>query len=230
MVNEKYKLHMFFTVFILTVVVFSSGIVLGYFLDRARVSDVMGMVKQNELSMESYVLEQDFLDVIGGEESCSLLEPSFAELSRDLAKIGTLLTSYEKSKLFKKEDYDYLKIRYFNLEIQSYLLSLKLKEQCSLNKTIVLYFYMQEHPSSLRQGFILDNLVDEYGFENISIYSFDKDFENTPLVDMVERHYNITTAPSLIIDNDVKVSGLIEEEDLNQLVSPFDLNQISNSN
>ena len=206
MVGEKYKKHLFATAFVLTVGVFFSGIVLGYTLDRVRINDIVDLVKQNELGMESYIIEQEFLATIGG-DSCNILKPRFEELSFDLARIGNILTTYERSRMFKKADYDYLKSRYFNLEIQSYLLALRLKEQCNLTRVSVLYFYTQGDPTSLRQGYILDNLVEDFGFDELTIYSFDKDFDDTPLVDMVERYYN-----------NVKISGLIEEVDLRVVI------------
>ncbi len=217
MVAERYKKHLFLTALVLAILVFLSGILLGYSLDKLRVNDIVSLVKQNELNMESYILEQDFLDAIGG-ESCGLLEPRFKDLSESLANIGNTLTSYEKSKLFKKADYDYLKAKYFNLEIQAYLLALKLKKQCNLTKVNILYFYKQGDMVSLRQGFILDSLVNKYGIEKLSIYSFDKFFENVPLIEMVEKHYNITVAPSLIINNKLRVSGLIGEEELEEII------------
>ena len=96
---ERYKKHLFLTAFVLAVLIFLSGTLLGYSLDRFRVNDVVDMIKENELNMESYVLEQDFLDVTGA-ESCELLTPRFDELSFSLAEIGNTLTSYENTKLY----------------------------------------------------------------------------------------------------------------------------------
>lgn len=214
--KERYQKHIFFTSAIIAIVLFSSGFLLAWTLDHYRVTDVVDMLKKNELDAESYLVEREFIDTLGG-ETCDLLEPRFEKLSIDLGEIGHSLTEYETSKVFKEADYEYLKRRYFVLEIRTYLLLLKLKERCNSNKVSILYFYKQNDDTSIRQGYVLDSLVEKYK-EKLLVYSFDKDFKDTPIVDMVETHYGIIEAPTVIVNGEIKKEGFTSKDELKRII------------
>ena len=211
MVNYK---RLFFISLVITVLIFLAGLLVGISLDDTRISDLVTTLNQNELNRESYLVEQDFINNLGG-SLCELSNPRINTLSTELAKLGQLLTKYESKGFLRNQDYNYLKRKYFLLEIKTYTLFTSLKKECNYDFNTILFFYDSEHQKSLNQGYILDSLVQSQ--KNLHIFSFDQLF-NEPALETVKIHYNITTSPSLIINDNIKKEGLISLEELRTLL------------
>lgn len=203
----------------LTLAVFVGGLALGLMLDDLRVDDVVGTLRTNELNIESFLTEQQFLNTLGDTNVCGILEPRFQQLSKSVGELGRTLAGYEASRIFRQEDYDYLKSRYSVLEVRSYLLLLQLKEQCMTPRVSVLFFYKQDDEESIRQGLILDALVQKYGESNLTVYSFDRYFDNE-VIKLLLSHYNVTAAPALVIDNEIVFNGSTPREQLEDILRP----------
>lgn len=214
---RKYLRRVFVTSAIITLLVFLAGVGLGYWLDRSRVSDVLGALRQNELDLESFLVERQFVDALGG-DSCAVLEPRFRDLAKNLGVLGRTLTQYEAKRIFAQIDYDYLKARYSVLEIRTYLLLLELQKRCTGQpRAGILFFYKVDDENSIRQGYVLDAIVQRYGESRINVYSFDRDFKVEP-IDLLERHYNVTSSPALVINNRIVKNSFVSREELEKLL------------
>ena len=102
------------------------------------------------------------------------------------------------------------------LEIKAYSLFTSLKRECNYNYTTIIFFYDINQDASLRQGKVLDALVNLN--QNAHIFSFDRQFEE-PTLETLKIHYNVTISPTLVINNKIKNEGLINLEDLMQLTN-----------
>lgn len=216
-IKARYQKHIFLTSALLTLVVFSAGITVGWWLDSFRVDDTLAALRGSELDLQGFIVEEQFLNTFTVNESCSILIPRFERLSSDSAKIGKTLTEYESKKIFRDADYNYLKRQYFISEARNYMALLDLKNKCDLKTIAVLYFYKKDESSSIMQGYILDALVKKYSEKNISIYSFDFDFEE-PLINLIKNYYNVTGTPTLVINNNIIKSGFASREELEPLI------------
>ena len=216
MVNEvRYKKFLMISLGF-SIIIFVAGLVLGISLDTGKVNDLVANINQNELNTESYSVEKEFLATFGGDK-CSLSSPRVKALSEELGKIGRLLTSYESSTVIEKSEFNFLKRRYSLLEIKAYSLFISLKKECSYNYTNILFFYDNNDDSSLREGYILDALVKIN--PNTNVFSFDRTFKEDPTLETVKIHYNITTSPTLIINDKIKQEGLIDLDTLIKLTN-----------
>jgi len=211
MVNYK---RIIFVSLIITILIFLAGLLLGLSLDDTRISDLVNNINQNELNSESYLVEQDFIKRLGG-DLCELSRPRINVLSNDLAKLGQLLTRYESAGTLKASEYDYLKRKYFLLEIKTYTLFTNLKKDCGYKINTILYFYDISHQESLNQGYILDSLVESRN--DVHIFSFDRNFSE-PALETLKLHYNITKAPTIIINDKIKKEGLIDLDTLKNIL------------
>ncbi len=200
----------------ISIIIFTSGLLLGIGLDNAKVNELVYNINQNEISTESYSVEKEFLSVFGGDK-CILSDPRVKELSEEIGKIGRLLTKYESTNIFEQSEFDYLKRKYFLLEIKTYSLFNSLKKECSYNYTTILFFYDINDDDSIRQGYVLDALVNLN--PKTHILSFDRLFKNDPTLETVKIHYNITKAPTLIVNDEIKKENLINLEDLMKLTN-----------
>jgi hypothetical protein len=200
---------------ILSTVIFITGLFIGYTLDSVRENVIVDNIKRNELDTESFILEQQFLEELGGDK-CNILSNRAIELQPALTTIGRQLGRWHDSD-FKQQDFDYLKRKYFITEIRVLMLLETLQESCNSDYNTILFFYKIDDDASIRQGYVLDDLVDEQ--QNIVVLSIDKDYASEePLVDLLISKYNIERAPSLVI-NGKQLSGFITKENLNVILN-----------
>ena len=187
---------------IITIVIFSAGLLLGLYLDNLRSNEVYDELKTNELSTESYLVEQSFWDTFGTND-CTIAEKRLNSISTELVNLGLYLNSYEQKSLFKDKEFEYLAQRYFLLEIKGYILFNKLKDECDLQNDVILYFYTPGDSNSELQGYVLDNLVQRSN-GTVDIFSINKDFQGDPAINSLLIYYNITQSPTLIINGQTK--------------------------
>ncbi|MEK6907060.1 MAG: hypothetical protein AABW45_00890 [Nanoarchaeota archaeon] len=199
-----------------SVIIFTAGLLLGISLDTTKVNDLVVNINQNELNIESYNIEKEFLATFGG-DVCSLSGPRVEALSEEVGKIGRLLDKYETTNLFEENEFNYLKRKYFLLEIKAYSLFTTLKKECNYNYTTILFFYDINEGNSLAQGNVLDALIKIK--PNTHIFSFDKSFKDDPTLETLKIHYDINTSPTLIINDKTKQESLINLDDLIELTN-----------
>jgi|SRR3989344_546232 len=211
MVN--YKRIIFVSLFI-TILIFLAGLLLGLSLDDTRVNDIITNLNQNELNRESYLVEQDFIKNLGG-GTCYLSDQRINTLSGELTKLGQLITRYEPKGILREDEYEYLKRKYFLLEIKTYTFFTTLRKECDYNFNTVLFFYDINHQESLNQGYILDSLVESK--KDVHVFSLDRNFEESSL-ETVKFHYNISYSPSLIINDKIRKEGLASLEELKEIL------------
>lgn len=213
----RYPKYILLTSFSLALLIFIAGIFLGYSLDNFKSNEVLENIKQNELNTESYLAHQAFLDAFGGDE-CQALTNRITNMKFLVAKIAGQISQYSQSSMFSSEDdLDYLKRKYFISEVKFLSLLQNLKQKCDKDFVVILFFYRKDDPQSTRQGYVLDELSETYE-ESLIVLSFDKDYPDEPLVETLIFKYNITYAPTLIIDNDFKKQGLTSKEELQYII------------
>ncbi len=206
--RKYYQKRVFFTSFILTLIIFSVGLALSYLLDYARIDTVFTMLEENELNTEAYFVEEEFAETFNADK-CPSMRSRIYEIKREITKVAQDLSNYGSKSIFKKKDFDYLKRRYFLLELRFYNLINDLNEKCGSSYIPILFFYEIDDDLSTRQGYVLDDLsqTDEYKSRIITL-SFDKDYEDEPSLEILLLKFNVTKAPTIIINNEIKDEGI----------------------
>lgn len=205
----------FLSSLVLTVLIFAFGILLNYGLDFVRIDTIADVMAEHEISTASYLIEQDFVDAFGG-SGCDIMQRRISKLKEEIRKVGADLGSYSTFSLFKKKDYDYLKRKYFLLELRFLTLIKQVNRECNKPYVSILFFYEIDDDASERQGFILEDLSKAYEQE-VVVLSIDKDYSDEPLVQLLVDQYGVTTAPTIIVD-DKTFSGLTYTEVLNATI------------
>jgi hypothetical protein len=200
---------------LISIAIFGAGLLFGLYLDNLRSDEVYDELRTNELSTESYLVEQTFWDTFEMND-CELAEKRLNSISTELAELGMYLNSYEKKSLFKDQEFEYLAHRYFLLEIKGYILYNQLKDNCNLQNDVILYFYSPEDSSSEMQGYVLDRLVQKSN-NTIDIFSINKDFEGDPAIESLMIYYNVTISPTLVINEKIK-EGYTSYAELQELI------------
>ncbi len=198
--------RIFLTSLVITVLVFIAGLMLGWNLDEYRTNKLLKEVKENELATESYLVEQLFIGGLGGDK-CISAQPRINMLSSELAELGKIIETYEENKLFSQQEYDYMVRRYFLLEMKTYVLYNSFKNDCGSESDVVLFFYDQNEESK-KQGYVLDAVV-EKNPASIAVFSINKEFAKDPAIEALKLYYNVTKAPTLIINNERTKEGFV---------------------
>ena len=190
----------------------------GFFLNQAFTDYRLGLIEESQESLRTQLLGIELQTRLLEENICGL---SSQDLWGDKVLIGREITKLEE-KLGKENKFVVRQKEFYQLiEIRTLFLLKEIQEKCDQDFSIILFFYTNkkndikgDYKVSEDQGFILDNLYRRYGNE-VAILSFDINTDN-PALNTFKDLYNINSAPTLVIDEDVntRFMGFEEIEDL----------------
>jgi len=196
---------------LLTILIFTIGILANYLFDIVRLEEIKKTISEQEINNEAYVLEKEFAE-IEKINQCEIINSRIIQLKENIKKVGVDLKTYSGFSVFKKDDFDYQKRKYFLLQIKFYYLVNEARKKCNYDYIPILFFYKIDDLLSERQGFVLEDLGRKYE-NNIFVLSFDKDYEKEPLVKLLVDINNITSAPTIILENN-KIEEIIYEGEI----------------
>lgn len=209
------KKHIFVTSFIIALGVFLIGFYFARVWDDLRINQVDDSLIENSLDTMGIMIEQEFL-ISFNASSCSISESRLSSTSENLFDLGKQLVEYEKKGLLRTKEYERLKREYFLLEIRAYSNFINFIKKCDSNLNVILYYYSINQDLSERQGYALDAIVNRQDVK-IRVLSIDRDFSD-PTLDMVKLFYNVTEAPTIIINDKYKKSGFVSIQEILDLV------------
>ncbi len=206
------KRSLFFAVAVLGIcIAFVLGTLLGWGLSTQKLSEATKILKNTELNTESLLLEQDLVKTLG-KRSCGVAQQRINELGNQLYGLGNLLGS-ETSRAELGVNYDVLKRQFHLLQIRTYTLNFQLQQECNESSPVVLFYYAKNNTASLEQGIILDGLVMSHYVRVYAIeYNYSQDLR------FLEEYYNISQAPSVVVNYDSVVQGLTESDVIEKML------------
>jgi len=198
MIERKTSVKKYALAFILTMLVFGGGILLGLALEKVRLNDSKEITLNEKVNLRSLQLQQNYIK--SGIADCKalnqLMETNIDELGQ---KMGIII-DYQKNALLNQKEFDLQLRDYFLTEIQFLLISQEIDQQCGKNSVKVIYFYDENGADT--QGRVLDYLKDV--FENrVLIFSFNSQFSAEPMIPILITSYNITRFPAVVVENRV---------------------------
>ena len=136
---------------------------------------------------------------------------------------GLKLERYEEAnKLARRISLDYEKRRYTLLKMEFWLNSIALKKRCNAKYDNLIYFYV-DHPTYIQrneqnaQATILKELKRKYATQVMLIpLPLDLDLS---IINIIANTYNITSAPTLLINEEIKLDGVHGLEDIEKLIN-----------
>lgn len=200
--NKRLDKKTLITAFIISLLIFVSGIFVGWNLNKQKINVMKNKVSDINKNLESLQTEFLFLNFIGENASCPLLRNRMVEINEETYKLGSRLTSYDESSKFKDElDLEELKKNYYHSLIRYWLLSRKMKESCGMEKFItVLYFFNKDCKKCSDQGFLLSYYKRQLE-EKLLVFTLDADFKD-PFIQALEDFYKIDRFPSIVVEGE----------------------------
>jgi hypothetical protein len=208
MVEKKFAKHLLLTTVLLLLFVFVIGILVGKSFSSAKISDVTKFLKDNELDTESFTVEQQLMGIFD-EGDCGLAKARLQGLFDELGFIGRQLTDEGVKSKIGKDNFVFLKRKYHLLQVRTYIMFKKLSEDCDLRPNVILYYYAANDNSSKEQGFVLDEVVKNFDYNVFAV-----EFNYSKELSFLESYYNITYAPSIVVNYDKKFEGFTSYADI----------------
>ena len=196
--ERKTSIKKYILAFILTLLVFSGGIVAGLFIENLRLSSAKQITLREKVTLRSLQLQHSY--IASGLTDCKTLHTILENNINELGKKVAVIIDYEKKALFNEEEFKLQLQDYFLTEIQFYLLAKDIDKKCSQDNVKILYFYDEKKDET--QGDILIYLKKKFD-NKVLIFSLDSGFTEEPMIRTLLTNYNITQFPALVIEEKV---------------------------
>jgi hypothetical protein len=219
MAKNKWQKHIILLSLLLTLLIFSFAVLISYALEFIRINEITKTMNDYNIGTDSYLIENDFIGIFGGNR-CEVLKSRIDILKKEVEGVGEDLSRYGQKSFFKKQDYDYLKRKYFLLELRLYSWMLSLRGNCEENFIPILFFYNINEDISERQGYILTDLTKDFP-SKVFVFSFDYKYEDEPILNLIKMKYNITKAPTILINDKLRFERLIYLKELEDEIRPL---------
>ena len=193
--ERKISSKKYLIAFVLTLLVFGGGVILGFTLDDVRLEDSKQLALKEKVNLRSIQLQQQYID--SGQADCKTLNKVLEENINQLARKMETVQEYDKNSVFNQEEFDLQLQDYFLTEIQFLLTSEEIDQKCSRDSVKVVYFYDENNQDT--QGDILAYLKKKFG-SRLLVFSFDSTFQHEPMIPILLSSHEITKYPSLVVN------------------------------
>jgi len=193
--NKKFHPSKYLLVLFLTIIIFSSGILVGNFISNRKLSNIDEIEQDIRVRTMAIEFQYDFLS----ENPCDALNST--PLTEELYELSDKLSFMENT--LSSEDIRVLRLKeyYSLLELRQWMFLKKTNDICQRDNILILYFYSNRGDCDIceEQGYVLTYIRNKYS--NTKIYTFDINIENIAL-DIIKKLYiKSNDLPVLIIDD-----------------------------
>ncbi|MEM7821633.1 MAG: hypothetical protein QXX38_02375 [Candidatus Aenigmatarchaeota archaeon] len=205
---------------ILTLIVFLVGMFFGIWLDQLRIEELRWKLEEIFIAWEDSKLQNIYYQTFKL-QNCELAIKQNLEFSDKVYYgLGKMIEEYERVNKFYPE-LMIEKKKYVLLKLQFWFNSVYLKEKCNASYVNVVYFYSQfadlvTKENQKVQSLVLAQIKEEYG-NKILLIPLPLDM-NITSIEAIANSFNITTSPTILIDEKIKLEGLQKKEDLKKII------------
>ncbi len=211
----KKQKRIFLYALLATLVIFNLGIFMGYLLESSRAGEINEFYLQAEMELLDQRIQKEALEFI--DLDCELLVQENVNFADRIFEEALLIQRFEDANRMNKEIIFQHK-RYDLLRTLFWMNSIRIKEKCGSEYNNVVYFYDFDNPSVEQKGkqrffsHLLVEIKQEYGGDVMLIpIAADNDL---PSVDLLINAYEITELPTILINEEVKITEIKEKEDI----------------
>jgi len=218
MVKRKVSIRRHLVVLFLTTVIFLVGLLLGVSVVQNRTNYLEDIASKQKIDYESLQLQSLYLDTLATNESCYSFNKILESSLEDVAVAQDKVNAYTQES--KSQDYINIKREYSLAEIRYWLLNKKIQTTCPSDTVTILYFYSNENCKNCdSQGVLLTYMKEKFK-DRLLIFSFDANFNDEPMINILKRENNLTEVPTLVVMNK-KFSGFVEKEELKRRICSY---------
>jgi hypothetical protein len=207
------RFYIFLEAFLVATFLFTFGILMGIFIENARVN----ILETNFASLEADILDARLISDLIGNAGCNISIQENINFADRVFYEANQLTKYENSNQIT----DTIRIEHKKYDLLRIMIlenSINIKQKCNVSYHDVVYIYQYNNPTlskKAEQGVIsnlLSSVKEKYG-NNVLLLSFAGDIDS-PSVDLFKTQYNITQLPTILIDENVKITDVKSIDDI----------------
>jgi hypothetical protein len=216
----KKQKHVFWQAFVLTVVVFLIGLLVGFSIENLKSSSIHQRYVQSEIKLGDIKLQAELLNDYPIKD-CVAAETYNINFGDSIYEDAKVLSRYEESNKIS----DAIKTEHKNFDLLRAIFwvnSMKIKEKCNSSFINIVYMYQYNEPNLEKKAQqevysnLLMNLKNNYGDRLILIpMSGDNGLAS---VNTLMVNYGITELPTILINEKIKVTGIITLEELDKII------------
>lgn len=202
---------------VLTFLIFSLGITLGFLLQDQRYKIVEEINLQQDVNYLSLQLQYLYLNSFQAQDNCPVLSAALKNTVQDLSESLDEVITFEEESETPTARQNIIQRRYVIDNLRYWLLAKESKQRCDLDIVTILYFYSQDCQSCPNQGTILTYFKNLFG-EKVLIFPINLDLrQEEPMVEIAMSQFNVTRYPTLVIDEQ-KYEGVVKKEELQEII------------
>ena len=214
MVKRKIDWKVYIIAGIITLVIFLGGLGIGFLMSNEKYQIISSDLQELQIEQRDIELELLLLSSIGT-QTCDTLRYEIDKTASLATDLGEKVSKYDTDVL-KDVNFNILKKNYIITLIQFWSYWEIFKENCNSSVNTILYFYAIEDCTDCEaQGHVLSFLKQRYPQE-LMVFALDMNEELYSL-NLLKNIYNVTKAPTLIVNNE-KYENLIDSKELESLL------------
>lgn len=203
---------------ILTLSVFVMGVMFSNVMDDQRYQELRNEMQANNIEMESRQLQLSYLES-PDVESCSALEAGLNDIVEGYNTRLERVQRYEEDSIFNKQQFQNIQRQYVLSGLRYWMYSDRLQDKCDYNATTMLYFSENlfkngDCDECERQGSELTLLKRQHDGD-VLVFTIPRKLEDG-MVEVLERQFNVTESPTIVVNGEEKVEGFNTAGELNQ--------------
>ncbi len=217
--NSRGTKHAFWQALVFAVIVFGAGLMLGFFLEDARVNTVQEILLNAELNLLDEQLRTGAIENF--DIGCSEAIDSTYQFADRIFQEAVQLEEYDSASKFQ----DTLKIlhkKYDLLRLMVWTDAVRLKDDCDADFHTLVYLYeydvdkVSKRAVQISLGKVLIDLKKTHGEEILLIpIAGNLDLES---INLVKEKFGIVELPVVIVDEKEVIEGLISVSELEEVV------------
>ena len=206
----------------ITLGVFLLGLFLGLAIEGKRVNYIESIGRKQNLDFSSLQLQYAFIDQLSQENNCLAVQKTFEQNINNLESTRIRLENFDRDATLNRNELDILKNEYILAQIRYWLLAERTRKLCGSDIVSILYFFSDESecPDCEKQAFVLTYLKKRFK-DKLLIFSFDSKFYDEPMIPLLKNTYNVTSYPTIVIENHPKSGFQDKDIILNELCSYY---------
>lgn len=212
------KFYIFLEAFLVATFLFTFGILVGIFIENARVNTL----EKDFANLEVDIMDARLISDLIGKSGCELSMQENIKFADRVFFEANKLTKYENSNQIT----DAIKTehkKYDLLRIMILMNSINIKQKCKVAYHDVVYIYKYDNPllSERAKQSVISNLLSDIKNklgDKVLLLSLAGDM-NSPSVELLRNQYNITELPTILIDEKIKVTEINSAEDIEKYLN-----------
>ncbi|MFB6191444.1 MAG: hypothetical protein ABEJ64_03365 [Candidatus Nanohaloarchaea archaeon] len=193
---------------LLTVIMFTMGVLVSNFVDDARTSSLQSEIQQDLVEIESKQLQLTYLKS-GEVQSCDVLKAGLNNIVSGYNRRLGNLQQYKEESVLQEQRFKTIRDRYILSGIRYWMFAQDLRQRCDYSPDTVLFFAnsldQNDSEQNQRQARQLTLLKKERRSQ-ILIFTIPRNMEDG-MVKILERQYNVTESPTLVLNGEEKLVG-----------------------